>query len=270
MDHQGVIATVQQRTQLPAEQAERAACVTLHTLAQRISVGEAEDLAQRLPEELRPCLEAGGPQEKFHLDEFLRRIEKQLEVDRPTAERVARAVFATLWSAVGEGEFNAVRSQLPGDFAPLLLAAEAEAPGPSLKDLPFVGSLSSEEYLNRVAERAGIDRDQAGRAAEAVLEALAMRVSAGQIEDLAPFLPAELRPALERGLARSRGRAMRLTLDAFLDEVKELEGVSRGDATAHARAVLAVLREAVGEKEFHDTTEQLPDEFRILLRGYPR
>jgi hypothetical protein len=30
--------------------------------------------------------------------------------------------------------------------------------------------------------------------------------------------------------------------------------------------VFAALREAVGEKEFHDTTEQLPGEYRALLR----
>jgi uncharacterized protein (DUF2267 family) len=127
--------------------------------------------------------------------------------------------------------------------------------------------MTLDEFLDRVAARTGLDRDAARRAAEAVLEALAMRITGGQVGDLEALLPPELRPALERGSARSGGRALSFKLGRFIDEIKDAEGVTEKDANVHARAVLAVLREAVGEKEFHDTTAQLPGEFRILLKS---
>ena len=59
---------------------------------------------------------------------------------------------------------------------------------------------------------------------------------------------------------------MRLSLTAFLREVARRERLPRGEALKHAKAVLAVLREAVGAKEFSDTVAQLPGEYRELLR----
>jgi uncharacterized protein (DUF2267 family) len=126
--------------------------------------------------------------------------------------------------------------------------------------------MSIDEFIGRVAERTGLDRRRAQRAAEAVLEALAYRITAGQVEDLERRLPAELQSALERGKAERRP-ARPLSLDTFLALIADREGVDRGQAAEHARAVLAVLREAVGEDEFHDTTEQLPGEYQVLLRS---
>jgi uncharacterized protein (DUF2267 family) len=99
-----------------------------------------------------------------------------------------------------------------------------------------------------------------------VLEVLAMRITAGQVTDLAPFVPVELRRALENGVARSGGKAVRLSLEAFLREVARRERLPRAEAFKHAKAVLAVLRDAVGDKEFSDTVAQLPGEYRVLLR----
>jgi uncharacterized protein (DUF2267 family) len=117
-----------------------------------------------------------------------------------------------------------------------------------------------------VAERTGLDPDRAWRAAEAVLEVLAYRITAGEVEDLERRLPAELQPALERGKAQ-RLPARPLSLDTFLALIARREGVDRGRAAEHTRAVLGVLREAIGEDEFHDTTSQLPGEYRVLLRS---
>ncbi|GII25670.1 DUF2267 domain-containing protein [Planosporangium mesophilum] len=266
MNYDYFIASVAERARIPRDQAEPIACFTLNTLAQRISSGQAADLAGRLPQELRPCVAHEGPIATFHLEEFMRRIEKQMGADRPTAERVARAVLATLWTAVGPKEFADMASQLPGDFVPLLESAILEAPPrPRDEEPPFHGSLSYDDFIARVAERAGLDREGARKATEAVLEVLAMRVSAGQVEDLRPFLPYELRPALDRGLTRSRGEAMPMSLDEFVNKITQREGVSGQEAPAHARAVLSVLREAVGDKEFQDTTAQLPREYQRLL-----
>jgi uncharacterized protein (DUF2267 family) len=266
MDYQGFITVVRERAGVPTAEAERAACGTLQTLSRRISVGEAEDIAERLPDELRSCVALDGSRQMFHLDGFIQRLEEQLGVDRGMAVREAKAVVAALWSTIGSEEFDDMRAELPKDFDQLLDEAVAQAPRPGLREATFIGPLSYDEWVDRVAELTRIDREQATRAIEAVLEVLAMRITAGQVEDLAPFVPVEFRRALENGVARSGGKAMRLTIDAFIREVGRRENRRRGDAYKHAKAVLAVLREAVGEKEFSDTVAQLPDEFRELLR----
>lgn len=265
MDYRGFITTVEREAGIPDdEEAERAACLTLHTLAQRISAGEAEDLAERLPEELRSCVVPDGPPERFHLDEFIRRIEEQLGADRTTAERTARGVFSALWSAVGPDEFDDMRAQLPRDFEPLLASATGEVPRRRPPE-PATPAVTIDEFLDRVAERTGLDRDGARRAAEAVLEVLSRRITGGQVEDLEVVLPPELRPAMERG-RRGQGTGVPLSLDEFIDRVARLEGVDRAKATQHARAVLQVVREVAGQKEWHDTLAQLPGEYRILLK----
>jgi uncharacterized protein (DUF2267 family) len=189
--------------------------------------------------------------------------------DRATAERVTIGVLAALWTSVGPKEFAQMGAQLPKDFGPLLETAELQAPplpGPA-QDPRFGRAMSYEEFLRQVAVRAATDLETARKATEAVLETLAMRVTAGQINDLRPRLPRELHPALDRGLARTDGMALPLTLDEFLNEVTAREGVSRrNEGLEHARAVLAVLRQAVGEKEFQDTNAQLPLEYRTLVR----
>jgi len=57
------------------EEARRAIIATLETLGERISGGEASDLAEQLPEELKePLHQAGEDNEEFSLDEFLGRV----------------------------------------------------------------------------------------------------------------------------------------------------------------------------------------------------
>jgi uncharacterized protein (DUF2267 family) len=267
MGYQDFIATVQEVAHIPDDEAERASCATLQTLAERISTGETEDLAERLPDELRSCLLTADERDRFHVDEFIRRISERAGLQPPAAERDARAVLGALWLAVGPDEFADMRSELPKDFEPLLDDALRDVPPPPVLSQPApADAMSYEDFVDRVAERAGIDRERAQRATDAVLEELAIRITGGQVEDLERLLAPELRPALERGRGRSGGAAKPLTLDTFLAEIARREGVDRGQATTQARAVLMTLREAVGEKEWHDTTAQLPDEYRLLWR----
>jgi uncharacterized protein (DUF2267 family) len=273
MDHEHFIGIVKEKSGIADDQeAHRATCQTLHTLAQRISPGEADDLAQQLPEQLRECMTPDAPLEKFHVDEFIRRIEEYLGADHSTAEREARAVLAALYAAVGPEEFDDMRSQLPMDFQQLLDDAAAEAPPPQpLEQIPFTGTMTYDEFVRKVADRAELDREAAVRAAAAVLEVLGMRITAGEVEDLLPLLPTELRVALVR--SRRRGdRAIPMGLERFLDEIKKREKVRPGqvlprvEVVAHTRAVLTVLREAIGEKEWHDVAAQLPGEYRLLWK----
>jgi uncharacterized protein (DUF2267 family) len=102
-------------------QAEAVTQATLLTLAERITGGEARDLAAQLPTELREFLTTTDePAERFDLDEFVRRVSIRAGVDRDTASRGVPAVFQTLHGAVSTGEFQDVLGQLPKEFQNLV------------------------------------------------------------------------------------------------------------------------------------------------------
>jgi uncharacterized protein (DUF2267 family) len=250
MDHDRFVAVVARMAGVGREAAEHATRATLQTLAERLSPAEARDLVEQLPPELGPWLFTDGAAEGFDVDEFLRRVAKRAEVDLATAERHARAVFTALDRALSDDEFADMVAQLPKDFAFLLPR------GPAVEVLPV------EEFLDRVADRAGLDADAARRASDAVLETLAERIAEGEVDDLIGRLPVPLHAALKRGKAR-HPEARRMSLERFVDRVAEREGVPPEQARTHARAVLATLREAVGE-EFYDVTVQLPPEYAVL------
>jgi uncharacterized protein (DUF2267 family) len=256
------IAIVEREVGTGRDEAERAVRATLTTLAERISGGEAEDVARQLPPELRPLLHDGAAAEGFHLHEFLRRVAQREGVSLERAEEDARAVFAALGGALSAKEIADMAAELPKDFEPLLAEARAAAARDGRRRPAVIGL---EDFIERVARLSGLPPPDARRASEAVLEALADRISAGEVDDLAARLPAAFAPALDRGKARSKGVARPLSLDRFLQHIAEQEGVTPEQARQHARAVFATLREAIGEKEFADVTAQLPDDYAVLL-----
>jgi uncharacterized protein (DUF2267 family) len=260
-EYEQFIKTIQHKAEVSWEEAERAAATTLSTLAERISAGEARDIAEQLPGDLGKWLSGANGAEPFHVDEFLRRIAEREEVDLDTAERHARAVFIALGRAVSADELEDLAAELPKDFQPLLDAAERQA-----EELSSDEVVPAEKFVERVANRAGLDRERAERATDGVLETLGERIAGGEVEDLAAQLSEPLRLPLQRGDARTNGKAKRMSLDEFVERVAELEGVGLDQAGEHARAVFGTLREAVSEKEFRDMLAQLPDEYRELLR----
>jgi uncharacterized protein (DUF2267 family) len=250
-EHERFITTVQQKAAIARPDAERAARATLETLAERLSAGEARDLAAQMPPELAPALATNSEAQPFDVDDFIRRVATRGDVDVDAAERHARAVFDALRRMVSADEIEDMAAELPKDFAALI----GEAEGRSVPVLP------AETLLRRVADRAALDVDGARRAAEAVLMTLGERIAGGEVDDLIGRLPAELQPPLRRGKAASKGVARRMSLDDFLRRVAEREGVTPTEAREHTRAVFATLREAVGEDEFRDVSVQLPLEY---------
>ncbi|HWE09509.1 MAG TPA: DUF2267 domain-containing protein [Solirubrobacteraceae bacterium] len=248
---------VREAAGIPLEQAEQAASATLKTLAERISGGEADDIAAFIPRELRGVLTSvPEPAEPFGLDEFVRRVAEREGVDEATARRHAEAVFVALGQAVAPGELRDMAAQLPREYEPLLEAAQVGRRAAPEEDPLVTG----------VAHLASLDPPMARRAVEAVLETLAVRISEGEVEDLMERLPVDLTPALERGLLESR-RPRRMSLDEFLERVAGAEGVDRDEAGRHARAVFAALRALVSGKEIHDVESELPAEYAPLFSG---
>jgi uncharacterized protein (DUF2267 family) len=248
------MTVVQQKAGISWADAERATRATLETLAERISAGEARDLAARLPPEVAPWLATDTGAQPFGVDEFIRRVAAREEADVDTAQRHARAVFEALGRSVGTDEIADMAAELPKEFSPLVDEAKGR----------FVRLLPAEAILQRIADRAGLDGDGARRAADAVLRTLAERIAGGEVQDLIARLPVELHAPLVEGDAASKGVARRMALDDFVRRVAEREGVTPDEAREHARAVFATLREAVGEDEFRDVSAQLPLEYTAI------
>jgi uncharacterized protein (DUF2267 family) len=114
------IETVSGRVKLPYDQAESITYATLQTLAERISGGEARDLASQLPKPLHdPLAKRQEVAEPFDVDEFLNRVWQRSGLDAEQVTDGVRAVFATVRQAVTAGEFEDVMTQLPREFADL-------------------------------------------------------------------------------------------------------------------------------------------------------
>jgi uncharacterized protein (DUF2267 family) len=254
--HYSTLLTIVARTAgLTPRAAERATEATLRTLAERITGGEASDIAAFLPPELRrwmvPTPEAAEP---FDRHELVRRVAEREGIDLETAEEHARAVFQMLGFAVAPGELRDMASQLPKDFEDLLEAA----------GIGRRRAASRDDLAGRVAELLDTDPGTARRATEAVLQTLATRISAGEVEDLEAELPGDLADALKRGLADHR-EAVKMTEEEFVARVAQLENASPHEAEEHAHAVFHALREALSPNEFSDMASQLSEDYAPLL-----
>ena len=120
MKYDELISHVSDLAGLDRSEAERAAHATLATLAERITEGEATDLAAQLPQNLQPALEGTTESgEPFGIDEFFRRVAEREDVSAGAAEEHARAVLVTVSQAVTGGEIEHVLSQLPEEYREL-------------------------------------------------------------------------------------------------------------------------------------------------------
>jgi uncharacterized protein (DUF2267 family) len=257
MEYSEFLSSVGQQTRLDPRRAEQATRATLATLSERLSRGQAWDLLEQLPAELKPTVYQEEDAEPLTLEQFVGRVAEREGVDADTAYRHARAVFWTLGRAVADKEIADLAAELPQEFAPLV----AEARGVFLDVLP------ADDFLLRVAERANVDVDTARRAAEATLETLAERIAGGEVDDLLAHLPLELHGPLHRVKDDRRAEARRMSLDDFVEKIAEREGTDRFTAFPHAQAVFVTLQDAVGEGEFSDVRSQLPPEYAELLPG---
>ena len=120
MRHDEFITKVGGRADVSLESAQSLTAATLQTLAERISGGEAAQLARYLPDELRPHLTgADEPAQHFDSREFVRRVAERAGSDPERAADGIRAVFATLREETPRQELEDVLTQLSKDYASL-------------------------------------------------------------------------------------------------------------------------------------------------------
>lgn len=117
MNRSEFVDSVARRSGIPQPQAEALTRATLQTLAERLTAGEAKDLGEQLPRELRDDLcQAQGGAEPFGLAEFIQRVSARAGVDTTLAGRSLPAVFKTICKEVTSEEFDDLLAQLPAEF----------------------------------------------------------------------------------------------------------------------------------------------------------
>ena len=120
-----------------------------------------------------------------------------------------------------------------------------------------------QEFVERVQQRAQLGSfAEAETSVGATLTTLGEYLAGDEGLDLASQLPQGLDQYLRR---QPPDRAEFFSLNDFLQEVGEREGVNTDEARGHARAVLSVLQEAVSEGEMRDVRRQFPSEFDPLF-----
>lgn len=124
--------------------------------------------------------------------------------------------------------------------------------------------MNYDEFIGQVQSRARLaTQNEAVRATRATLETLAERLFGNEADDLASQLPTELKSYLQ---AKNKEN---FDLNEFFQRVLQKEGgsVELPDAVHHARAVIAVLCDAVSPGEINDALAQLPAEYDDLFEA---
>jgi uncharacterized protein (DUF2267 family) len=117
MKYDEFVDAVAIRAGVSLAEAEVLTDATLQTLSDRLTAGEARDLAAQLPRGLQESLQPRYEQaDRFGLEEFVRRVGNRAGMDLPVAWHGMRAVLATLRGATSTGEFQDVINQLPNEF----------------------------------------------------------------------------------------------------------------------------------------------------------
>ena len=124
-----------------------------------------------------------------------------------------------------------------------------------------VDSVRYEEFIERARRQAGLgSSSEAETVVRATLTALGEYLD--EEPDLVSHLPEEIAECMRR---EPSGRIVSSSLDAFMEEVGKREGANTDEASSHARAVVDVLREAIGQDEVEDLRRRLPNELGPLF-----
>ena len=112
------------RAGIGRERAEQVAQSVLCVLEQRLIDTEVKQMEAQLPRKMRDLLQRcsrheGATPRKFKLEEFLAMVSEDLDTTPNEAERLSRAVCATVREHISEGEAEDVMGQLPADLRAL-------------------------------------------------------------------------------------------------------------------------------------------------------
>ena len=101
-------------------EAEKTSAIVLQALCDRLSGKEANDLLAQLPAMFKELVVVSPSAQPIPLEEFVRRVADELQVEPDEARKRIRAVFATLREAVTWGELRDVVEELDPEYVDLL------------------------------------------------------------------------------------------------------------------------------------------------------
>ena len=123
--------------------------------------------------------------------------------------------------------------------------------------------MDSGQFLNRVSELTGFDRDRSGLLVRTTLVTLGTRITAGEADDLAAQLPDALAACLQH-----ESDPCRFDPGEFKRRVARIVPLANDQAAPAIRAGFTVLGEAVSEGELRQVLGQLGGEYESLV-GMP-
>jgi uncharacterized protein (DUF2267 family) len=122
MNHDEFVRTVQAQSDLNDDERVAAAAESvLAVLSERLSHGQAEDLAEGLPNNLAEAVtQADGDADEFDADEFVQRVrqreDERDELDGNDAPTHIRSVLVSIAESTNNERWNDTLSQLPEDY----------------------------------------------------------------------------------------------------------------------------------------------------------
>jgi uncharacterized protein (DUF2267 family) len=123
LDVEEFLRRVQTRADLSYADARQATDAVLSILGDRISGGEAHDLADALPKEIASSLAAKATEQEaegFSGDEFYARVGTQLDTSQDKAHRITQAVLSVVADSITRDERKDAQAQVPSSLKPLL------------------------------------------------------------------------------------------------------------------------------------------------------
>lgn len=236
------------------DHAERLTEATLQELGRNVSPGQADDLADRLPERYGDVVTDVQRREADPepVEEFLETVAEEADLDGGSAleEDVrprVRGVMGAVAEYAGEDELSNTADQLPPEYGDVVEPA----------DVPV-----EDTFVDAVASGSDLDDDEARAAAEATLPQLGRRLTQGQTEEMAVYLSGD---ADEWLLEEHSTDAEGIPPEDFVQEVAVGTDVSEDRAEEYVTEVTDVLANTVPDNEIEDAIDQLPDEYGELF-----
>lgn len=225
--------------------AREATVATLETLSECIARGEAENIAEQLPDEFAEHLLVDETEEAHPLEyeAFLSQVSEKAGFERAHAQANVQAVAGALEQTLEEFEYESLRGQLPAEYDPLFEA------------------VSGVSLIETVADETGLDEATARTAVQSTLETLAERLTLGEAEDLATHLSKEESVWL---IDPDSGEAEGFSAEEFVARVADRENVDPETAREHVQQVAAGL-ESLAPDEIEQAVQQLGPEYSTLF-----
>jgi uncharacterized protein (DUF2267 family) len=192
------VRRVGERAQVDLSTAQRYAVAIFTALSQAVPE-EYDNIVAQLPEDFTPLLPRGPDIEAVPAAQFLSRVADRAGLDPDGARRATEAVLQTLAERIAGGEVRDLMMWLPVELHDPLKRGLAESNGVARK-IPL------DRFVMRIAEREGVDLEQAVAHIRAVFTTLREVIPDEELRDITDQLPAEYDALLLGRQASSRPR----------------------------------------------------------------